>query len=451
MIDSIQIRNFRGIREGEIDGFRRINLFIGPNNSGKSTLMEALYLGCTAGKRAWCQWGDGIEGRGSLKRREEVSVSDRDLLGDHPLFRVLKRHRYPLSEAGQVRYEGGLLTLSLSWLSDQDAPIKEFQLEVPDLPSLSSEEGTALDGRFLVALFALESGSRAGRSELAHKILSSLRKDPGKAGKRTSRARHASAPAEQRSIYLWHPDLIYQRVGTAVWTLGGRCGPPEHVLLFDVSSVHYHFYLSFVRRMVSRIPGWMHKITDSFGRVLGIEESAQRFFVQFLPDRENQKLLQGWVTFADWISLPIDAFGDGARAAFKVLVPLLALAELSNDTSPGVFLWEEAELFQNPHMLTSLLGEIARLVADNRHIQLFMTTHSLDLVAQLAMLVRQGRLPEDSLRVFRTSLEEGVLRSSWFHEANLLAWLDHGLDPRLWSDLGVPFRFTLKGAEEEAE
>lgn len=44
MFENIEISNFRGIREGYIEGFKRVNLFLGNNNCGKSTLLEALYL-----------------------------------------------------------------------------------------------------------------------------------------------------------------------------------------------------------------------------------------------------------------------------------------------------------------------------------------------------------------------------------------------------------------------
>lgn len=43
-IDQIEIRNFKSIRELNVSGFKRINLFIGRPNVGKSNLLEALSL-----------------------------------------------------------------------------------------------------------------------------------------------------------------------------------------------------------------------------------------------------------------------------------------------------------------------------------------------------------------------------------------------------------------------
>jgi AAA15 family ATPase/GTPase len=45
MIDSIKIERFRCFNETELSGFRRLNLFGGKNNAGKTSLLEAIYLG----------------------------------------------------------------------------------------------------------------------------------------------------------------------------------------------------------------------------------------------------------------------------------------------------------------------------------------------------------------------------------------------------------------------
>ena len=45
-LNSIRILHFRGIREGEIKDFADVNLLIGRNDSGKSTIAEAVSLAC---------------------------------------------------------------------------------------------------------------------------------------------------------------------------------------------------------------------------------------------------------------------------------------------------------------------------------------------------------------------------------------------------------------------
>jgi len=48
LISSLKINRFRGIRNCKIDNLKDINVFIGRNNSGKSSILEALYLASAA-------------------------------------------------------------------------------------------------------------------------------------------------------------------------------------------------------------------------------------------------------------------------------------------------------------------------------------------------------------------------------------------------------------------
>lgn len=44
MINDISIRNFRGLAELDLHGLQRVNLIVGPNDSGKTSLLEAVLL-----------------------------------------------------------------------------------------------------------------------------------------------------------------------------------------------------------------------------------------------------------------------------------------------------------------------------------------------------------------------------------------------------------------------
>ena len=48
MLTSLFIRNFRGIKEGKLDNIGEVNILLGPNNSGKSTILESIYLASSA-------------------------------------------------------------------------------------------------------------------------------------------------------------------------------------------------------------------------------------------------------------------------------------------------------------------------------------------------------------------------------------------------------------------
>ena len=44
MLSSLEIKNFKGIREGKISDLAQVNILVGRNNSGKSTILDALLL-----------------------------------------------------------------------------------------------------------------------------------------------------------------------------------------------------------------------------------------------------------------------------------------------------------------------------------------------------------------------------------------------------------------------
>ena len=44
MYTSLSIKNFRAFQSLEVEGLKRVNLFTGRNNSGKTSVLEAVYL-----------------------------------------------------------------------------------------------------------------------------------------------------------------------------------------------------------------------------------------------------------------------------------------------------------------------------------------------------------------------------------------------------------------------
>ena len=44
MFSTLKIERFRGIKYARIDNLRKINLFFGKNNCGKSSLLDAVFL-----------------------------------------------------------------------------------------------------------------------------------------------------------------------------------------------------------------------------------------------------------------------------------------------------------------------------------------------------------------------------------------------------------------------
>jgi predicted ATPase len=448
VIESIQIKNFRGIQQGQVEQFKKFNLLVGPNNSGKTTILESLYLAGTLGDRH-------LE-MSYLKSSYfgEVKVSDKDFLGNEPTERILARHSFPRRAYGIIgereyrHYIGGTEKSAFGILQPGGFPGEEtpqWTTKTRPVFIVTVNNGTGVANKFefsgdfepddiqRVGLFGLDiKGAAASIISFAADQLGSP----------------ASLTEEDRFVFCWDPNLSYQQAGSAKWAVKGKSPKARHTLFFDYQVALSHLPMSFFRQMITTVPGWTQKIAERFQKVLGIEKS---FNVQFLPTDQEQQWVQGWIAPFDMVALTIDSYGDGARSVFKVLTPLLALSELAREDAPGLFLWEEPELFQNPQTLIRLLTEVAELLK-GKSIQVFIATHSLEVAAIFVQLVQDGLIAEDELSAIRLNLHEGKLASSTFNHREIQTWTEMDLDLRVPSGkvdspLKYQFRETANAAE----
>lgn len=410
MIESIHIKNFRGIQDGKIDRFSKINLLVGPNNSGKSAVLETIYLASAASRNA------GIESSGI---RYDATALEHDLLGNDPLEVVCERHKKKVENT----QDSGTVSRHFPHKSSTG-----FALHL---------QGTASKA----GLFSTDIGSgfvKEINAEKEHKFLSLL--GTSMFGEDFNKVEFLG----KRLLYLWENGLTYYQAGEASWIIKGTSPSASQTFFFDVRNTLSHLPFEYFRKMIVTIPGWTQKIGRRFGQVFDL---TKQFNVNFFQPQEALHLTQGYISPEDKIALTIDDYGDGARSAFKLLTPLIALAELATEDEPGVFIWEEPELFQNPRTLGKLLEEIALLIKD-KPVQLFIATHSLDVIAQFTALAENGQIETKDLMTFRLNLQAGQLTSSWFNVDNLKAWLEEGLDPRVWGEFKSPLQFRF---QEEGE
>jgi len=100
----------------------------------------------------------------------------------------------------------------------------------------------------------------------------------------------------------------------------------------------------------------------------------------------------------------------------------------------------------HPDALLKLLEVVAVLIQD-KPLQLFLTTQSMEVCASMALLLRDKKIREEDFRLFRLRLKKSVLISSKFLGNNLTAWLESGKDPRFWSGSTLPFSYSF-GVDE---
>lgn len=425
MIERLYLRNFRGIAEGELDNLAQINVFVGPNNTGKTSILEALYLSATADARCDLATDDG--------KFLPVQVSaDTDLLGHHPFARLWQRHGLPLHwEDTTARWDEdrilfGALPSSLAgyhalegkrtrsgFVAGDEQRTAMFSLQIPGTPTSdrAEEEGSGI----------LDPGAS---STLVERVLGEM-----------------AVPWEGRSFgFMWYPDFTHNNNGLATWYVQGKLPGAAHTLFADFHTTAEHFSQTLVERGYRETDDWLRRIGRHFQVVLDLD-TAEAPDVGFDVNRFDPRQRIGFVEHNRRL-LPIDLWGDGARHVFKVLAPLLVLADAAEKGRPGLLLWEDPELFLHVEALERLLRDAMQIV-QGKPLQVFMTTQSPDVIAILTSMLRLGHLPPASVKVHRLALKNGKLVSSWFGHRNLIAMLEGGKDVRLWTQEQTLLRYHL--------
>ncbi|MBM4459103.1 MAG: hypothetical protein FJ011_15300 [Chloroflexi bacterium] len=424
MIQRLYMRNLRGIAEGELDDLAQINVFVGPNNTGKTTILEALYLTATADTPCSLAMEDGAF--------MPVRVSaDADLLGYHPLARLWQRHGLPLHwENTTSRWEEDRILLG-----NLPAPLAHYHA----LEGKRTRSGFVAGDEQRTAMFtvAIPQGAdvlkpEEGGSPIDWSAPSALVE---------RYFGESAAPWEDRRFgFTWYPPFTYNYNGLAGWYSQGSMPDAAHTLFLDFHTTAEHLSQSLVERGYRETDDWLRRIGRHFQTVLGLD-AVEAPDVGFDVNRFDPTQRIGLVERNRRL-LPIDLWGDGARHVFKVLAPLLVLADAAEKGRPALLLWEDPELFLHVQALERLVREAAQIVQD-KPLQVFITTQSPDIVAVLTDMLRSGQLPPESVKAYRLALTNGRLVSSWFGARNLIAWLEDGKDIRVWTQEETLLRYYL--------
>ena len=423
MFEQLKIHNFRGISSGRLSDLGKVNLLVGPNNSGKTALLEMLYLTAVSGRPC------SLELTSTNKILSARVPLEKDFLGQKPSPRLWRRHGEPekwKSPPGSVS-DAKALYYHLS--SEENHFLNDFRL-IPPPSGQIGFGGFTKEDLSTLSLFTLEK-SKEIPFELVEPYLGS------------------DLEIEEHLIsYLWYPPFVWRQKGLAVWALKGKEPDPAQILFFDFLTAHEHFQQEFFDFAYHNVADWEEKISASMAKIFPEMAGAQ---VDLKSNREIKGAVTGYVKFPRQLPIPIDAFGDGARHAFKALAALLALTELTGDDHTALFLWEDPELFMHPGALHRLLEEVMHLLS-RKPVQVFIATQSMEVIASVDEILKKQNgnfiKPED-FRLYRLYLENGILKSSTFYERNLQAWLKSSKDPRFWESPDLPFIYLHLGEDEK--
>lgn len=160
ILDSLKIENFRAFRHLEIKRLARVNLIVGKNNVGKTSLLEALHLYASTGKAPviWSLLGAREEGwpahqEDKAKTTERLTALKYLFYGRQEISLYPNDHLPEPIKIGSLRSANGPLSIAVGWykmgydptLSTsnlQPLPAEEFDEVQTPIPALVLRYGS---------------------------------------------------------------------------------------------------------------------------------------------------------------------------------------------------------------------------------------------------------------------------------------------------------------------
>jgi len=337
MLRSLEIQNFKGIKQGKIEDLAQVNILVGRNNSGKSTILDALVL-------------------------LRCGLVGMDYLNIDGLDQIIKRR----VDRGQVDYS------ELWFRMDTAAPIF-ISVELAGGAKVTEEWERGLNGmiRWNSSSADIGKNGNSPRNRVVTRALQGLRDTLGE--------------AETAGLGLIH--------------------------LVDALGIHYPFAEKLFADLVK------DRKDDKVRQILEMVYGIQINYITAMRFPEKERL----VAALPHAGVAVDWLGDG----FRYAVNILALGVLLKGTA---LLVEELETHQHPESLRKLTEALFEL-AKQQDLQLFLTTHSLELIDN-AMEASQERGID--LKLHHLSLDnEGTLRVTSMSQPDAKLLLDIGHDPRM--------------------
>jgi hypothetical protein len=331
VISELELTRFRGLRHVALRELGRINLVVGENNSGKTSVLEALAL-ATNPLEPW-NWMD-VAGRREPSRSRSRTTAER-------IRWLFPQHA---SEGPGTPYDGSIeistsgntssRRLTAQYVEMRGAP-EQATLPLARQASTSSDDLPDRDDEDVV---------------------------PERWGCRVEVASDDRAGQVARSAFTWWDGESFE---------GPRPGSP--VMPCQIVTPYDHLFRAIPARRYSdaRRSGPTATVVDLLSaidpRITGIEVLAARGPVPF-------KSAEAVLYLRDQRAglLPVEAFGDGMR---RILVLALAISAARG----GVLLIDEIETAVH----VSALGRVFRWVVEactEHDVQMFATTHSLEAI-----------------------------------------------------------------------
>jgi len=328
IVKGLEVEGYRGLRRASLADFAGINVFVGRNGSGKSSILEALYialklhegLGYVIKRRGWF----GLASVEALFHGKSKEAKIKVLLGDGSWEEVTMRHGIP----------------TVGYLETFEEKVLKAQ---------------GLDTRRLYAI-NLSSKGRVVGDAIFYIDFS---------------GRHYS------EIHIGGSGVVY--AAFIDWNSVYAYGTPEEVYSIMVKE--------------------------------GGEEAKESVIKALQTEYGELRDITVLRTYDEWVlhltfrdkAIPYYVVGDGIRYALMYLMAVFTPRE-------AVLLMEEPELHTHPSLMRVLANSILNSYRERGN-QVFLSTHSLELIEMMLKQAEKLELKDQDLKIYGVTLENGVLNS----------------------------------------
>lgn len=359
LLSSLQVSRFRPFKNLQLEKLGRVNLIVGKNNVGKSSLLEALWLYARKGSPALV--------RSLLETRDETKVPEAGEIDSEDQLLTIKNLFYGrgtlLEQTESILIgplEGGanLLSLSIQWYVSQRGDDN-----VPRLQPIAQEE-----------LSTVENPQLGIRTQINERVIN-------RALTRYAR-RRAVDPSDQDDT----PCIYLPANGSEQNTVGNW---------WDRTAL---------TRLEQSVYDAMHIISPNIVGVNFVASNEYNLRDPRVPTRIPMAKVEGLES-----PIPLKSLGDGINKLFSIS---LALANTQN----GLLLIDEIENGIHYSVQSDVWKHLFKL-AKQLNVQIFATTHSWDCIEAFQKAAQEDVHSEGIL--VRLGYKQGDIVSTVFSETEL--------------------------------
>ena len=383
MLDSLEIKNYRNLRHLQIQSLGRVNLIVGKNNSGKTSLLEAVSIYAMGGNIAWISnllndrwedytrppdnrsnfWALNLKSLSSLFYNRKTASNFKDIISIGPLKNYL---------FGEKSANDTSILLGFSYYSHQDEPSQKTNRPI---------KTKRYSGEF-------EEYGISKVSDFYDAFQISLKDDS------------FIIPIETDKPY-WYAQQIFEVRDNCQYVKTKGLDSNNNALLWDKIT-----------------------LSDKEQYVINalkiIESRVER--INFISDNNINILRRAVVKLSNSPDvLPLQSMGDGLN---RVLTIILSMVNAEN----GYLLIDE---FENGihYSVQKQLWEIIFKLSQDLNIQVFATTHSWDCIEAFAEVLKNDE-NDKAGKLIRLENKNGDISAVEYSGEEVIQSSKHQIDPR---------------------